>query len=210
VHRLVARVGEIGDLDVERTLERAEGRRPRDRGDLVVRRWRAARRSICLLVDRSGSMRGDAVARAAMAAAAVVLAAQGRASCSVIAFARDAIVLMPQGGSRPPGAIVEDLLDLRGRGTTDLALALKAARTQLGRADGPGERIAILLSDCEATAGGDPLPVAAGLNRLHVLGPSPDASAVAAGRALASHGSGRFEPAVSVSDLPGAVSRLLA
>jgi MoxR-like ATPase/Mg-chelatase subunit ChlD len=212
MRRLVARVGDVGDLDVERSLERAEGHRPRRAEDLVVRRWQAPRRSFCLLVDRSGSMRGEAVGRAALAAAAVVLATQGRgrASSSVIAFARDAIVLLPQGGNRPPGAIVEDLLDLRGRGTTDLALALRAARLQLGRADGAGERTAILLSDCEATAGGDPFPVAAGLNRLHVLGPSPEPSAVAAGRALAAHGAGRFEPALSAADIPRAMNRLLA
>jgi Mg-chelatase subunit ChlI len=210
VRRLVARAGDLGDLDVERSVERAGGRRPQRRDDLVVRRWQAPRRSICLLVDRSGSMRGEAVARAALAAAAVVLATDGRASCGVVAFARDAIVLLPQGGSRPPGDIVEDLLDLRGRGTTDLVLALRAARLQLDRAPGAGERTAILLSDCEATAGGDPLPVAAGLNRLHVLGPSASPDAVAAGRALAAHGSGRFEPAVSLTDLPAALNRLLA
>ncbi|MGH9117080.1 MAG: VWA domain-containing protein, partial [Acidimicrobiales bacterium] len=210
VRRLVAAAGEVGDLDVERSLERAGGLRPRPRDDLVVRRWQAPPRSICLLVDRSGSMRGEAVARAGLAAAAVVLATQHRASCSVIAFARDAIVLLPQGGDRAPGAIVEDLLDLRGRGSTDLALALRAARLQLARGPGPGERTAILLSDCEATTGGDPLPAAAGLNRLHVLGPSSEPSVVAAGRALAAHGAGRFEAADTVTALARAVNRLLA
>ena len=108
------------------------------------------------------------------------------------------------------GAIVEDLLDLRGRGSTDLALALKAARLQLARGPGAGERSVILLSDGEATTGGDPFPIAAGLNRLHVLGPSAEPEAVAAGRALATRGSGRFELAESVTALPGAVNRLLA
>jgi magnesium chelatase subunit D len=210
LRRLVSEVDELGDVDVERTIERAEGRRPGRGDDVVVQRWKAPSRSLCLLVDRSGSMRGGAVARAALAAAAVVLASQDRASCSVIAFARDAIVLLPQGGTRTPGAVVEDLLDLRGRGSTDLALALEAARFQLERSPGPGERTAIVLSDCEATAGGDPFPVAAGLNRLHVLGPSPEPSAVAAGRALAAQGSGRFEPATTVTALPRAVNRLLA
>jgi len=210
VRRMVAAVGELGDLDVERSLERAGGHRPRRREDVVVRRWQAPRRSICLLVDRSGSMRGEAVARAALAAAAVVLAARDRVSCSVVAFARDAIVLLPHGGTRPPSAIVEDLFDLRGRGTTDLALALRAARLQLARAPGSGERTAMLLSDCEATAGGDPFPVACGLNRLHVLGPSSAPSALAAGRALAAHGSGRFEAADTVDALTRAVNRLLA
>lgn len=209
VRRLVTTAGVEGDLDVDRSFERSGGQRPRTGDDLMVRGWQAPHRSISLLVDRSGSMRGEAVARAALAAAAVVLASWERASCSVIAFARDSIVLQSQGGTRPPGAIVEDLLDLRGRGTTDLALALRAARLQLDRA-APGERVVLLLSDCRATAGDDPRPVAAGLNRLHVLGTSTDPESVEAGRALAAHGSGRFVAADSITAVPAAVNQLLA
>ena len=64
---------------------------------------------------------------AAMAAAAVVLNRSERASTSVIAFAKDALVLQALGETRPPAALVDDLLSLRGKGRTDLALALRTA-----------------------------------------------------------------------------------
>ena len=95
--------GRRGDLDLERTLERAGGR-PRHAEDIVTRRWTAPLRALCLLIDHSGSMRGHAVGLAAMAAAAVVLTRNERVSCSVIAFAADALVLQRQGAPRPPAA----------------------------------------------------------------------------------------------------------
>ena len=67
--RLVTHRGSLaGDLDLDRTLELSEGRRP-DRADsIIARSWGAAPRAVCLLVDRSGSMNGRAVALAAVAA----------------------------------------------------------------------------------------------------------------------------------------------
>ena len=89
-----------GDLDLDLTFEVAGGR-PRHADDLVARRWVAPKRAICLLVDHSGSMEGHAVGLAAMAAAAVVLNRSERASTSVIAFAKDALVLQAPGGDAP-------------------------------------------------------------------------------------------------------------
>jgi magnesium chelatase subunit D len=198
-----------GDLDLERTLERCGGARPRAREDLVVRRWQAPRRAVSLLIDNSGSMRGQALATAAMAAAATLLAADEHTECSVIAFARDALVLQELGRRRPGNAIVDDILSLRGKGTTNLAVALRAAAQQLGRAPA-AEKVALLLSDCLATAGGDPLAALAGIERLHVLGTSDDPESVGAGRALARRCGGRYLQVESVASLRRALITLLA
>jgi Mg-chelatase subunit ChlD len=192
-----------GDLDVERTLERAEGR-PSRAEDLVARRWAAPRRAVCLLVDHSGSMRGHGVALAAMAAAAVVLARDPRARVSVIAFGADALVLP----ASDPRALVDDLLSLRGHGRTDLALALRTAARELARDPG-AEKLTVVLSDCRATKGDDPLTALRGLDRVDVLGTSPDADAVSAGRALARRGRGRFLAATRYAELRTGLSILL-
>ena len=205
--RLAPGPAEEGDLDLERTLERAGGR-PRHADQLVARRWTAPRRAVCLLVDHSGSMEGHAVGLAAMAAAAVVLNRPDRASCSVVAFAADALVLQRQGERRPPAALVDDLMSLRGRGRTDLALALRTAARELAGAHG-AERRAIVLSDCRATAGGDPLGATGGLDRVDVLGTSADADAVAAGRALARRARGRFHAATRYAELQVALGAVL-
>ena len=117
-------------------------------------------------------MRGHAVGLAAMATAAVVLTRTDRASTSVIAFAADALVLQGQGETRTPAALVDDLLSLRGKGRTDLALALRTAARELAR-EPAAERLAIVLSDCRATAGDDPLRALGGFDRVDVLGTDP-------------------------------------
>jgi magnesium chelatase subunit D len=209
--RLVpSRRGE-GDLDLERTLETWPGRGPLAPGDLVTRAWDARDRAVCLVVDASGSMSGAGVAMAAVAAAAIVLAADGRLAPGVIAFSSEARVLQPQGTRRPPADLVGDLIGLRGHGVTDLARALRAAAAQLARADG-GERIAVLLSDCLRTAGADPATALGGIDRLQVLCPVPASRAEPeqAAAALARAGGGISRPVAALADVTPALHHLLS
>lgn len=175
-----------GDLDLDASLDELVGARragrPADPGALVVSSWQRPDTAICLLVDRSGSMHGARLATAALAAATVSLRAPGNAS--VVAFAHDAVVVASQGESRDPDAIVSDLLRLRGVGVTDLGLALRVAADQLGRSDA-ARRLTVLLSDCRATAGGDPIEFTAALDELVVLAPEGDADDAAAFAAAA-------------------------
>lgn len=205
--RLMVETGQAeGDLEVERTIERAPGRIV-TRDDVVTRRWRATARAIALLVDYSGSMRGQALATAAMATAATLLAVDAETDCSIIVFARDALVLQEQGRRRPPEAVIDDLLALRGKGVTNLAAALRAAAAQLARAP-RAEQAVVLLSDCLATTGDDPLTALAGIERLHVLGPSADPEAVAAGQRLAAKRHGRYVQVRSAAMIPRALATL--
>jgi hypothetical protein len=199
--RLVARAGATdGDIDVERTLERNGGMPPRRADQLVAREFAAAPRAVCLLVDRSGSMSGHAVALAAVAAAAVVQASSDRLHCGVIAFATETMVLRDPRDEVPSERVIDDLLSLRGHGTTDLARALRAAAAQLEHIP-PGGRTAVLRSDCLHPQGADPLGPAGMLDGLHVLGTSSDPESVQAGKALARRGHGRWLPATTLDEL---------
>jgi Mg-chelatase subunit ChlD len=119
------------------------------------------------------------------------------------------VVLKSQGRRRTPERLVADILSLRPGGTTDLALGLRAAARQLGRADAP-ERLVIVMSDCLATAGRDPLTSLAGIDRLHVLGTSADPESVASGRALARRAGGRFVSAATFGQVTRGLASLLA
>ena len=198
-----------GDLDLDRTLERSSGQRPRHPGHLVVRRFAAAPRAVCLLVDRSGSMSGHAVGLAAVAAAAVVQARSDRLRCSVVAFAAEPLVLLGEGSRQSADGVVDDLLALRGHGTTDLARALHVAADQLGAVP-PGGRTALLMSDAHFTAGEDPFAVAARLDCLHVLGTSEEADSILAATRLARRGGGRYLPAARLSQLADSLRIALA
>ncbi|MBO0774361.1 MAG: MoxR family ATPase, partial [Actinobacteria bacterium] len=151
-----------GDLDLERTLERWSGPWPPAPDDLVTSSWRAHRRALCLLIDASGSMSGLAVAIAAVAAASVVLAAGGKLAPGIVAFSGGTTVLQPLGTWRSPEDLIGELVALRGHGVTDLAAGLRAGAAQLAGAPA-GERVALLLSDCLPTAGGDPALALSGI-----------------------------------------------
>ena len=197
-----------GDLDLDRTLERWTGLPPAEE-DLVTRYWTAHRRAVCLLVDRSGSMSGHAVAVAAVAAAGVVLAAEARLDPSVLAFGGEVTVLQAQGIRRPPGALVGELVALRGHGTTNLAAALRGAAAQLAGAPAADERVVVLLSDCLHTAGEDPATALGGIDRLHVLCPLPTPASERAATALAGRGGGISQPVRTLAEVGPALTRVL-
>jgi hypothetical protein len=105
-----------GDLDLEQTLDRWSGPWPPAGHELVTRSWHAHRRALCLLIDSSGSMSGPAVAMAAVAAASVVFAADGRLAPAIIAFSGGVTVLQAQGTRRAPGDLVGDWWRCAGTG----------------------------------------------------------------------------------------------
>jgi magnesium chelatase subunit D len=198
-----------GDLDLDRTFDQWSGIWPPGPEDLVTRSWFAHRRALCLLIDNSGSMSGLAVAIASVAAASLVLAADGRLAPAVVSFSGDTTVLHAQGRPGVPGQVVGDLLALRGHGVTDLAAALRAAAAQLA-AVSADERVVLLLSDCLRTAGGDPARALAGISRLHVLCPLPTAEAERAASALARRGHGLSQPVRTLADVAPALTRVLS
>ena len=93
---------------------------------------------------------------------------------SVVAFSNDVVVVKSQDAARRAEEVADDVLRLRGHGTTDLALALRTARGQLERSRAQ-RRVTILLSDCRPTTGGDPVAAAARLDELCIIAPADDA-----------------------------------
>lgn len=197
-----------GDLDLERSIERACGR-PRLREHIVTREWTGAPRHLTLLVDHSGSMSGDALANAAVAAAAVSMAARGADTCRIFSFADEAQLLFDSRRRADHGEAIQRVLALQGHGRTNLAGALRAAALGWGEAPGPALRDTVVLSDCIETAGAQPGADLTGLGRVHVLNPSDSEDARLAGRRLARLGRGRFESVVTVGSVAPALSRLL-
>ncbi len=203
-----------GDVDLDRTIDRLAGPWPPPAEDVMTRSWQAHRRSVCLLVDSSGSMSGLALAMAAVATASVLLAADARLDTGALAFSGSVTVLQPPGRRQQPEQTVGKLLGLRGHGMTDLAAGLRAAAGQLaGLAS--AERCVVLLSDCLSTAGGDPAAALAGIDRLDVLcplplGSQPDPESLLAAERLARLGGGISQPVRSLAEIPAALTRLLS
>lgn len=200
-----------GDLDLDRTLDAWEPgptRRPRAE-DIVTRGWTASRRAVALAVDVSGSMQGQAVALAAVAAAGVVLAAGDGLVPAVVAFGAGVRVLQAHGVRRPPEDLLSDLVALRGHGTTDLAAGLREAAGQVAGAVAD-QRLVVLLSDCIHTAGDDPATALGGIDRLQVLVPLGGADAEAAAAALAARRGGQAQTVRKLAEVGPALTRVLS
>ena len=127
-----------GDLDVDASMDgiltaRGERRVP-DLDEFAARDWGQQAMALCLLVDASGSMRGERLAVAATVAAACALRAP--AQHAVLAFAGDVRTLRALHGAEPAATVVNRVLALRGHGVTKLADALRAGFAAAGRGQG--------------------------------------------------------------------------
>jgi Mg-chelatase subunit ChlD len=197
-----------GDVDIDRSLDavaaaRAAGRAPA-LGDLFARDWRRPDLALCLLVDASGSMRGDRLATAALTAAACAWRAP--AEFAVLSFAASVRTHRTLTAPTPAVDTVTGLLALRGHGVTALGAALDGAAEQL-RAARASRRVTVLLSDCRATDEQDPIASARAQDELIVLAPADDcAHAAEFSRAAGA----RLITLASPADAPGALAAGLA
>lgn len=196
-----------GDLDLDGSadalLEARSRRSAVDVDGLRVHTWAAPQTAWCLLVDRSGSMYGEPVAAAAMAAAVVAARAEG--DYAVLSFGRDVVACTAMWERREPDEVLDRVLALRGHGTTDVARALIAAREQLAVSSAQ-RRVTILLSDCRATEPGDVFGAARALDELVIVAPESDA---ADAESLAAAVGARWTTASGPSSVVAALGRVL-
>lgn len=198
---------DAGDVDLDASMgaivEARAARSAIDPDELKVRTWVRPGTAIALCVDRSGSMGGEPLATSAVAAAAV--AWRSPDDYSVVTFGKDVVVVKSQESSKGSELVVNDVLALRGFGTTDLAGALRAASEQLSRSRA-GRRIAVVLSDCRATVEGDVVAAARGLDEVVIVAPAEDDLEA---RALAAEIGARVATVSGPSEIPATLQTVL-
>jgi len=200
--------GGSDDIDLDRTLEQLTERPVPEDEDIIVRERVAATRSVVLLVDLSGSMRGERV-RTAAATVGALAAELARDNLGVIAFWSDAAVLSRLGQRVPPERLVETMLRIPARGLTNLAFPLQIALRELARVPARDARV-LLLSDCVHNAGPDPRPFAARLPRLDILLDTTGEQDVELARDLVRLGRGRLRRVAAYRDVAPALSEFFA
>jgi len=196
--------GGSDELDLERTLEAIVGIPYPEGTDLVVRERVRQRRSVVLVVDVSGSMKGERV-RTAAATVGALAGELARDSLAVVAFWSDAAVLVRMGEQVAPLAILDRLLRVPTQGLTNVSFALETAAHQLAGVP-PRDARVLLLSDCVHNAGPDPRLIAARLPRLDVLVDTSGEQDVDLGRDLARIGRGRARLVRDHRDVAAALS----
>jgi Mg-chelatase subunit ChlD len=200
--------GGSDDIDLDRTLEQlVEHPMPED-DDIIVRERIRTRRSVVLLVDVSGSMRGERV-RTAAATVGALAAELVRDDLAVVAFWSDAAVLAHLGQTLSPQRLLDSLLRIPAKGLTNIAFPLQVALRELSRVPAYDARV-MLLSDCVHNAGPDPRSFATRLARLDVLLDTSGEHDTELARDLARLGHGRLAQAHTYRDVAPAISTLFA
>jgi MoxR-like ATPase len=180
--------GGSDEIDLERTLDVLAERPAPAAEDIIVRERLRARRSVVLLIDVSGSMRGDRV-RTAAAAVGALAGELSDDDLAVYGFWSDAAKIHSFGYRIAALTLLDLLLRIPAKGLTNLAFPLDLAARDLAVVPRAGAR-ALMLSDCMHNAGPDPREVAARLPRLDILLDVAGMHDLALGRDLARQGRG--------------------
>ena len=146
--------GGSDDIDLDRTIDQLAEHPVPEEDDIIVRERVRTRRSVVLLVDVSGSMRGERV-RTAAATVGALAAELTRDDLAVIAFWSDAAVLNHLGHRVIPQQLLDTMLRIPAKGLTNVAFPLQVAARELARVPARDARV-LLLSDCVHNAG--PIP----------------------------------------------------
>jgi Mg-chelatase subunit ChlD len=195
------------DLDLDRTLEEIAGNPFPESSDFWVLERVRARRAYALMLDVSGSMRGQQLVHAALAAGALATAID-RDDVAVVAFWRDAAVLEPLSPQIDTERLLRRVLSLPARGLTNLHLGLEIGLRELSGAT-TRDRVGILFSDAGHNIGEDPLAVAARFDTLHVVATSLEPARVRACHDVAARGGGRCVIATTLEQIPSAINSLV-
>lgn len=198
--------GGSDDIDLDATLEMLAERPAPDEEDIIVRERVRPPRSVVLLVDVSGSMKGERI-RTAAATVGALAAELEQDALGVIAFWSDAAVLLRLGQPIRPLELLDAMLRIPARGLTNAAFPLELAAQQLAGVADRDARV-VLLSDCVHNAGPDPRPFAGRLPRLDVLLDTTGEKDVDLGRELARIGRGAFRPVGSYTAVAPALTAI--
>ena len=198
--------GGSDDIDLDRTVAQLVEHPLPDEDDIIVRERVRTRRSVLLLVDVSGSMRGERV-RTAAATVGALAAELSRDDLAAVAFWSDAAVLSRLGRRVPPQALLDTMLRIPAKGLTNIAWPLQVAARELARVPARDAR-AVLLSDCVHNAGPDPRPFAARLPRLDVLLDTSGEQDAELARELARLGHGRLRRIGGYTDVAPALGAI--
>ncbi len=192
------------EIDLEKTVENMLGKPFLDYEDIYV--FKRTRRYIpaVLMVDCSLSMFGFKIAAAALAAASLSLCLN---KYSVIGFNHNAWIIASIDKEEPPVKVCEKIFDVSAGGLTNIAEALELGVQELSK-ESPLEKVGILITDGEVTAGKNPFPYVSQYDHLHVLG-LPSAQNWICSK-LAKLGNGRFQLITNLEQVCNAIKNLLS
>lgn len=192
------------EIDLEKTVENMLGKPFLDYEDIYIFKRTRRYTPAVLLVDCSLSMFGFKIAAASLAAASLSLCLK---KYSVIGFNHNAWIIASIDKEESPVKVCEKIFDVPAGGFTNIAEALELGVHELSK-ESPLEKVGILITDGEVTAGKNPFPYVCLYDHLHVLG-LPSAQNWICSK-LAKLGNGRFQLITNLDQVCNAIKNLLS
>lgn len=160
------------DIDIDRTLERVIGKEVIDYQDFVVYERSQEKRAYALILDVSGSMRGESIVSALVALSAFVKTVSRSSDYSIITFCDRMNILKPMGQRKSLASLTTEVFKVPTNGMTDLTAGLRAGLLQLSKSLGR-KKVGVLLTDGAHNKHSDPFSLAQRYPQLHVVGIRP-------------------------------------
>jgi Mg-chelatase subunit ChlD len=199
--------GRMGDIEVEMTLEEILGKTELDASDLIIESNVPRKTACVMMLDTSMSMSGDklGISTASLGVLAFKLKSM---QYGVIAFDNLARPLKRLDQRVPIATLVGDMLDITAGGYTNIEDGLRTGMLELNNSNAK-ERVGVLLTDGNYTAGKDPTGIAAEYPKLFVLMMKSHDSRPDLCARLASLGKGKFVQVDSFDEVPSILRNLL-
>lgn len=199
------------EIDLDRTLEVLTERPVPEDTDIIVRETVSHSIDVVLMVDVSGSMRGEKVRIAAATVAALATALSGPGGdhrFGLVGFWSDAAQLEPLSGRTAPVVLLDRLLRIPAQGLTNVHFGLATGYSTLAPSVAR-RRVGVLLTDAVHNAGPDPRLLARRFRELHVLLETDGEHDLPLARDLARLGRGSMATIRSHRDVAPALNRVL-
>ena len=197
------------ELELDRTLDRILGKREIEYDDFIVRERKQEKRAFSLIIDASGSMKGENILRAAIAVTTLVNNL-GKDDYAIVAFSERAKVIKFIHAHKDIRRLIDDIFDSFIGGMTDIGIGLEIGLQQLYRSPRK-KKIGIILTDGAHNKRTDPLVQAKKYPKLSVIGIRPPwEDAEERCRQMAQLGRGRCILIDELHEIPKALTTCLA
>lgn len=197
------------ELELDRTVERIAGKMDREYQDFVVLERKQERKAYSLIIDASGSMKGENILRAAIAVTTLVNNL-GKDDFSIVAFSERAKVIKFMNAAKDLRTLINDIFDAFIGGMTDISIGLKVGLEELYHSHFK-KKVGIILTDGAHNKRSDPLTHARKFPKLSVIGIKPPwDDAEDRCRKMAQLGRGRCIFVNEVQEIPEALMTCLA
>jgi len=198
----------LDELDIDRTVEKIAGKKDIEYKDFIVRERVREKRAFALMLDTSGSMKGENILRAAIATTSLINNLK-KDEYAIVAFSETARVIKHMNSRKSLRELVDEIFNAFEGNMTNISSGLKCGLDELYRTT-VKKKIGIILTDGAHNQSTDPLVMAKKFPKLSVIGMlPPNKAAEDRCRKMAKLGHGLCIFVNKIGDIPVALTACL-